>query len=265
MRLLSVFAFFGFVSSAFAQPAPKTYPYEVTDPKEQENLIALMKKMQKAVQTLKDYTLTMLKKERIGNTLRPTETVRMKFRAPFSVYLRWIKEPYKDREVMFVRGWNNNKLIAREHSGFAGFFQSMSGPTSLEPTGSLAMNGSRHPITNAGLVKVMEIILRDINRYRARKDPFALMMEAPFQEEGRETQCVKFTGPKNAKSGYYSYRTRLCWGVKDLLIRHIQSWDWQDRLVEDYKYLNLRINVGLTDQDFNPKNPEYMFHGRKKR
>lgn len=264
MRFLSVLVSLWFASSAYAQTPAKTYPYQVTDEKEQAALILLMKEMQKKVLSLKDYTLTMLKRERIGSTLRPTETVFMKFRFPFSVYLRWVKEPFKDREVMFVRGWNNNKLIAREHSGFAGFFQSMSGPTSLEPTGGMAMNGSRHPITNAGLAKVMEIILRDIHRYRDRKDPFTLTMEAPFQEEGQSRQCVKFSGPKNPKSGYYAYRTRLCWGMKDLLIRHIQSWDWQDRLVEDYKYLNLRTNVGLTDQDFNPKHPEYMFHGKKK-
>ncbi|MCP3695353.1 MAG: DUF1571 domain-containing protein, partial [Planctomycetaceae bacterium] len=30
-------------------------------------------------------------------------------------------------------------------------------------------------------------------------------------------------------------------------------------VVEEYTYLNLKINVGLTEEDFDTKNPKYNF------
>ena len=32
-----------------------------------------------------------------------------------------------------------------------------------------------------------------------------------------------------------------------------------DELIEEYTYLKLELNVGLTDTDFDPANPEYKF------
>ncbi len=34
----------------------------------------------------------------------------------------------------------------------------------------------------------------------------------------------------------------------------------QPQLLEEYTYLNVKLNVGLTDADFDDKNPEYNFH-----
>ena len=31
-------------------------------------------------------------------------------------------------------------------------------------------------------------------------------------------------------------------------------------VLEEYTYLNLKLNVGLTDEDFNPQNKSYGFH-----
>ena len=32
-----------------------------------------------------------------------------------------------------------------------------------------------------------------------------------------------------------------------------------DELIEEYTYLKLELNVGLTDKDFDPANPDYKF------
>jgi hypothetical protein len=43
------------------------------------------------------------------------------------------------------------------------------------------------------------------------------------------------------------------------------SYDWPDeargapRLMEEYTYLNLKLNVGLTDWDFDYRNEDYAF------
>ena len=45
-----------------------------------------------------------------------------------------------------------------------------------------------------------------------------------------------------------------------------EAYDWprvpgaepsENELIEEYTYVNLKFNVGLTDADFDPKNPNY--------
>ena len=44
-----------------------------------------------------------------------------------------------------------------------------------------------------------------------------------------------------------------------------EAYDWPDKqdgqseLIEEYTYLNMKINVGLTDSDFDIHNPAYRF------
>jgi outer membrane lipoprotein-sorting protein len=40
---------------------------------------------------------------------------------------------------------------------------------------------------------------------------------------------------------------------------YVEIFDWQNELVERYGYRDLRLNPGLTDADFDPKNPAYGF------
>jgi outer membrane lipoprotein-sorting protein len=39
----------------------------------------------------------------------------------------------------------------------------------------------------------------------------------------------------------------------------IEIYDAGDRLMEQYGYEDLRLNVGLSDRDFDPANPDYRF------
>jgi hypothetical protein len=46
---------------------------------------------------------------------------------------------------------------------------------------------------------------------------------------------------------------------------HYEAYDWPKQpgeppvLLERYTYTDLKLNPGLTDADFDPKNPEYKF------
>jgi hypothetical protein len=37
------------------------------------------------------------------------------------------------------------------------------------------------------------------------------------------------------------------------------GFDWEDRLIEGYGYEDLTLDAGLTDADFDPRNPKYEF------
>ncbi len=95
---------------------------------------------QKAYSNVKDYTAILYKQEWIDGKMKPMETIFMKFREkPFSVYMKWIKNPYKNQEVIFVKGWNKNRIKAHKGS-FPDFTMN------LDPLGWLPMKGNRHSI-----------------------------------------------------------------------------------------------------------------------
>jgi len=59
--------------------------------------------------------------------------------------------------------------------------------------------------------------------------------------------------------------TRLYIDKSTNLPVRVQQYGWPTKrkgtpeLVEDYYYTNIRTNTGLTDADFNPKNPAYNY------
>ncbi len=55
-------------------------------------------------------------------------------------------KPYAGREVVYVDGQNEGKLVVLD----AGFTR-LVGKINLDPTGTRAMNGQKHPITDVGI------------------------------------------------------------------------------------------------------------------
>jgi len=79
---------------------------------------------------------------------------------------------------------------------------------------------------------------------------------------GQPSRCLDIGLPKDKDPDYYAYRVHLCFGEETHLPSRVQVWDFEDgamRLVEDYGYANVRLNVGLDNQDFDPDNPDYAF------
>ena len=191
-----------------------------------------------------DYRAIFHKQERVEGKLTEEETVLFKFERPFKVYMKWVKSPYKGRELLYVEGWNNNRMMVRD-SGITGMIT-----VNLDPKGSLAMKGNRRPITDSGLDHLR----------RGIKDK-----ELEFKKVGEEavyrrrTQRVEILSPRNEAKDYYCYRATLNLDLEKKVPIKVQIYNWENNLVEDYAYEDLRFNVGLSDADFSPKNPEYRF------
>jgi hypothetical protein len=73
-------------------------------------------------------------------------------------------------------------------------------------------------------------------------------------------------GPRKLRPGrtlfiprYYSARGTVWVSPDSLLPEKIEIFDAQDRLYERYVYRDVRLNIGLTDLDFDPENPDYRF------
>jgi outer membrane lipoprotein-sorting protein len=198
------------------------------------------------------YTAVFHKRERIQGRLRREETILFKFKKPFKIYMKWIERPYRGRELIYVEGRNDNRIKAHE-GGFLGFIN-----VNLDPMGSKVMRDNRHPITESGLENLVNLIAGQVRRG---------MEEGEFESRdlgeenvyGRATSKVEGIFPRDERKGYYCYRTVVNVDIEAKVPIKILIYDWDDDLIESYGYEDLKLNAGLTEEDFNPESPEYKF------
>jgi len=214
----------------------------------------------KSLEDVHDYSADFHKREMIGRRLIESK-LQVKLREdPFSVYLKFIS-PHTGREALFVSGQNNDQLLAHD-TGFA----SLVGTLSLDPKGSYAMDENRYPVTSMGLrhmlTKLMETWLN------GAEVPDSQVIERTDVFVGtQKCHTVDVIHPRpHVKAKFHLTRLYVDqasgWPVR------VQAYDFPNHrdsrnpggtLVEDYTYSNLKVNLGLTDQDFSTRNKAYAF------
>ena len=218
---------------------------------------------------ISDYTATLVKRERINGVLGASEYIYVKVRnakptVPFSTYMYFVKPASaKGREVIYVQGKNQNKMCA--HEGGTGLKAAIP-DLWLDPTGFLAMKGQRYPVTEIGLENLIVQLIS-----RAERDMKAGMCKVQFREEaeinGRKCMVIQVIHP--VKRAPYDFHIAQIF-IDDKLqvpVRYV-SYDWPEtpgarpKLIEEYTYLNVEINNGFKDIDFDVNNPNYNFKGR---
>lgn len=199
-----------------------------------------------------NYTAIFHKQERINRKLNEEETIFIKFKKPFKIYMKWIKDPFNGREALYVTGWNENRIKFHE-GGILGVVN-----LNLDPTGSLGMKGNRHPITHSGIEYLVKNIKKDLCK-GIKAGEFKLKEHGEEIIYGRKTKHVEGIFPKDKSKGYYCYRIIMNLDIENKVPIKVKVFDWDDKLIECYGYEDLKLNAGLTFNDFDPKNPEYRF------
>jgi hypothetical protein len=248
--LVGLIAATGFPAATKPTPAPIKPAAAV--PNALQEFTDRLQRSRDAYAAIKDYTAGIYMRERIDDELTPAARGAFKFRKPFAVYLRWDEGANKGLEAMYVRGKYDDKVVAHP-AGLLGLKTYW-----LDPKGALAMRGSRHPITEAGIGNMLEIL--DANRRRAVAENRASARRLPEQPNpgpaGPRYELLVAGKPSNA---FYCRRAVVTFDPKTHLVAAAQIYDWSDALIEDYRYSNLRLDVGLTDRDFDVENPAYGF------
>jgi len=212
---------------------------------------AWLRRAEQRLSKVESYVAVFHKQERIRGNLTKEETVLFKFKKPFKAYMKWIREPYRGRESLYVEGCNNN-LIKVHECGFLGL------ELDLDPRGSLVMKGSRHPITDSGIENVVNLIGRELKK-GIRKGEISIRMNGEETIYGRDTRQMEIVFSGSSARGYYCYRAVINIDAENELPIRVQIFDWDNRLVEKYGYEAVALNAGLTDADFDPRNPAYGF------
>src|ERR1700690_264517 len=196
------------------------------------------------------YTAIFHKQERIKQRLTSEETIFLKFKKSFKVYMKWIKEPYKGRESLYVEGYNDNLIKVRE-CGIAGMIT-----LNIDPKGTTIMKGSRHPITDSGLETLVKIIKANLKK---SANPKEVNIKEHGEEKvfGRTTRKVEIIFPKDKTKNYYCYRVLMNLDVETKVPISVHIYNWDDSLIKSYGYEAIKLHAGLTEADFDPNNSEY--------
>lgn len=215
-----------------------------------------------------DYTALLTKRCRVKGELGDYQQAMVKIRnrrvnggrvaVPMSVYMKFLKpDSVEGREIIWVEGRNNGQLVAHD-VGLKKLFR-----VSLDPNGSLAMRGNRYPITEIGMEKLVQQMIEKGQRDRQHGECQVDFFRGA-KVDARSCRMVQILHPLK-RPHFDFHRAQVFFDDELKLPVRYASWSWptesngEPPLEEEYTYTKVKINVGLTDRDFDPDNAEYDF------
>lgn len=233
----------GLVSRAAAQAPP---------PSGMDQAIALLTEARERFKSVRDYECRLIRRERVNGKVLPENTMFMKARNnPFSVYLR-CERPESDKglEVSYVE--SRNQGMMRVHlAGMLGMF----GFWSVDTHDPRVYEKNRHCVTEAGLGHLLESTARFWEMERRLNKTVVRIAD----EELAGQPCIRIETihPDPAAGNFYGYRCVLWLSKVTHLPAGAETYNWPRRggpaegdLLESYRYVDLRCNVGLGDECF---------------
>jgi outer membrane lipoprotein-sorting protein len=212
----------------------------------------VVEEMKRAYAQVDRYTATFLVQERVDGELKPQQWLALKFSKPFKVYLHWMNGKSKGRQALYPAGVDGNELWVRVPTLVGGV------TISLDPQSPRARKGTRHPITDVGIGRLLDFVSEQAKRGIKRGD---MTVETGGQRTtfDRPTQRYTLHFPNDPAKGYYCMTAVIEVDREHHLPIYAEIYDWDGQLIERYGYLDLRLNPDLTDEDFDAKNPDYGF------
>ncbi len=216
------------------------------------------RRAREAIAAYKDYEAIFTKSELVGRRMFKGQ-MRIKFRPrPFSVYLRFIDQN-NGREVMYVEGQYQNKLVAHEPPGTLRGMVTVQ----LDPRGQQAMAEGRHPITEIGMQKMMDALI-ELWESETRFGECECQYYPNAKSGDVDCRVLEVTHPQPRRQ-FRFHRTLLFIDKKTEFPVRLQQWGFppapqaEPYLIEEYIYTDIRTNVGLTNADFDIRNRNYRF------
>lgn len=220
--------------------------------------------------TLNDYTARFVKQELdTSGKMTPESEIQMKVQtrcrnknndAPMRVYLVFNSpQDLKGREVIWGADLFDGTMAVHEVGLLLGLKTLW-----LDPTGFLAMQGQRYPISEIGIMKLIDKLIE--RGEKDRNNPDISVNIIPDQKlDDIPTQVIQIrrSKPSNQEDDFSLAEITL--DPKRQLILGYRAFGWPDEpegepvLLESYTYHDVKTNVGLTDADFDPKNSDYNF------
>jgi len=211
-------------------------------------------------ENIRDYSAILYKQERINGELQEQEVAYVKVRhQPFSVHMFFLS-PHKGRECLYVAGPNGEK--SELHARDSGFRRKL-GVFKLDPDGRLAMAGQKYPITKLGIrnltTELIAVATNDVNYGECEVRTMQTTLGTATDK--RPVTVIEAVHPTPRRNFRFHKAQVFIDNELRVPIRYAaylwpQNPGEEPPLEEAYTYLNLKLNNGFTDNDFNPENAE---------
>lgn len=252
-----------------AQPDPKAPgPIIVGASVSEHPLLPILRWAEKErpnIEKIEDYTAILTKQENIDGELQGIQVMEIKVRhRPLSFYTKF-RYPKKvnGQEAIYIDGRNDGKLIAHGAGPERTF-----GTQRLPPEGGLAMRHQKYPITELGVLRLVDRLL-EVGRKDVQFGECDVKYTEGVKVNQHECILVEVIHPVPRKNFIFHVARIFIDKRHNLPIRY-DSYSWPEEegakppLIESYTYDELKINTGLTDLDFDHSNPAYGFRAAER-
>jgi hypothetical protein len=168
--------------------------------------------------------------------------------------------PHKGRECLYVAGPNGEK--SELHARDSGLRRKL-GVFKLDPDGRLAMAGQKYPITKLGIrnltTELITVASNDINFGECEVRTVQTTMGT--ETDKRAVTMIEAVHPVPRRN-FRFYKAQVFIDNELRVPIRYAAYLWPAKageeapLEEAYTYINLKLNNGFTDADFDPSNPE---------
>jgi hypothetical protein len=215
--------------------------------------LAWMSEAKRNFSAVKDYSCTMVSQENVRGKLLEENIMQMKVKSqPFSVHMRWIAPAkFKEQEVAFVQGKNNNKMRVKSNvlgAKIVGFM-------SIDPNDPRVLEHSRHNILEAGIGNMIDRTLGTWETERKFGKTEVRIGESKYNQR----DCYRIESIRSERRPeFYCFRSVIYLEKNSKLPIRMENYDWpraggspDGDVLEIFSYVNLQFNTGLRDEEFN--------------
>lgn len=240
-----ILSFSGFVLVASPKDYDEKKVREILELAKSDMPGYLGKAIARHVAEVKDYSGMITKRERIRGKLGRSQEVEFQFREkPYSVLLRWKKNAGRVDKLLYVKGSNDNKMIVHP-TGAWSWVKSVK----RDPYCKEALRSTRFTCDKLGFYNRMKR-LKKLYDDASKEGEVQINCLGSSEVSGRKCIEIESVLPKSSK--YEERRIELKLDEEYLLPIEFKSFDDKGRLLNEYTYSDLKLNVGFKDMDFAP-------------
>jgi hypothetical protein len=224
---------------------------------------------------LDDYTATLVKQESLNGALGEAHQMAIKVQCrhrggnvdetePFRVYMRFEHPPsVAGREVIWAEDIYDGKMVVHE-GGLLGLMT-----LRLDPLGMVAMRGQKYPISEIGMTNLVKKLIERGEPDRDNPD-VTVTITSDWEMEGQICDLIEVRRRTPSGQPDDFWQAEICFDrIRHLPLRYT-AYGWPPGspeaadlstapILESYTYLDVQTNVGLTEADFDFRNPAYRF------
>ena len=215
-------------------------------------------------QNVRDYSCRLIKRERIDGKLQSPQFARVKVRCeqkqdgevvkPMAVFMQFLAPAkIKDRRILYIDGENNGDMLVRK-GGISMKYLKLR----LKPSSTQALRESNYPITEIGFDKIFDRLIQLAKDDIASDPTAANTLVSHFRNakvNDRVCSHLRVVHPKRGDGIMFHEANLYVDNELKVPIRLVvhgwpESEGGEKPLLEEYSYVDLKMNVGLTDSDF---------------